>query len=205
MNYIIHLNAFLVKAAKEKWMVPYHYSLYMALFATWNKLGFRKIFSIRRDEIMAAAKIKAKSTYYRALKDLHAHQYLVYYPSSQRQYPASVAMIPLDGRTRPSKEPPNTKMDTAMVSLDGPLLKTNIKLISNDVSNSLPELEEVLKFFSTNQYAREEALKFWYHHEATSWLTGNTPVQHWQPLAHKWMLNVSKTNNDNNENYDQPF
>lgn len=204
MNYIIHLNAFLDKAAKEKWMVSYHYSLYMALFNTWNKLGFRKTFHIRRDEIMSAAKIKAKSTYYRCIKELHAHQYLVYYPSAQRQCPATISMIPLDGLTELLNRPQNTKMENAMVSLEGHLLQTNIKTISNDVSNGLPNLEEVLKFYSTHNYPREEALKFWYHHEATSWLTGNTPVQHWQPLAHKWMLNVSKSNN-NNEDYDQSF
>lgn len=198
MNYIIHLNAFLDKAAKEKWMVPYHYSLYMVLFSTWNKLGFRKTFNIRRDDVMQAAKIKSKTSYYRCIKDLDAHQYLVYYPSDQRQCPASVSMIPLDGRN-------STKINSPTVPLKGPLLKTNIKLISNEVSNGLPNLDEVLKFFSSNQYPREEALKFWYHHEATCWLTGNTPVQHWQPLAHKWMLHISKPNNEKDADNDESF
>lgn len=192
MNYIIHLNAFLEKAAKEDWMVPHHYSLYMALFNTWNKLGFRKAFNVRREEIMRAAKIKAKCTYYRSLRELDARQYLVYLPSDSRFTPATVSIIPMGIQNEPQQVPPK-----------GPLLETNINLISNDVSNGLPTLDEVLVFFVSHQYSIEEAKKFWYHHEATGWLTGNTPVLHWQSLAHKWMLSAPQTKKD--EDYNQSF
>jgi hypothetical protein len=205
MNYIIHLNVFLEKAAKEKWMVPHHYSLYMVLFNTWNRLGFRKNFSIRRDEVMQAAKIKSKSTYYRCLKELDAHQYLVYYASAARQYPAIISIVPLDGRKESREVPPFTPNGHPTVPPVVPLLQTNIKLISNEVSNGLPSQEEVVKFFLAQHHAREEALKFWYHHEATGWLTGNTPVLHWQPLAQKWMLNAATTKTNNDEDYDQSF
>lgn len=205
MNYIIHLNVFLEKAAKEKWMVPYHYALYMVLFNTWNKLGFKKNISIRRDEVMQAAKIKSKSTYYRCLKELDAHQYLVYYPSASRQYPAIISIIPLDGQRRNGEDPMFTKTHPAIVPAAAPLLQTNIKLISNEVSNGLPSQEDVLKFFLAHHHTKEEALKFWYHHEATGWLTGNTPVQHWQPLAHKWMLTIAQSKTDQDEDYDQSF
>ncbi|WP_343670092.1 hypothetical protein [Chitinophaga sp.] len=192
MNYIIHLNAFLAKAAKEEWMVPHHISLYMALFHTWNKLGFRKAFNVRREEIMQAAKIKAKCTYYRSLRELDARQYLVYLPSDSRFTPATVSMIPMGMHNGPEQGP-----------LKRPLLKTNTNVITNDVSNGLPTLDEVLIFFATHKYNLEEARKFWFHHEATGWLSGNTPIQHWQPLAHKWMLSAPQTKND--EDYHQPF
>lgn len=205
MNYIIHLNVFLEKAAKEKWMVPPHYALYMVLFNNWNKLGFKKSFSIRRDEIMQASKIKSKTTYYRCLRELDAHQYLVYYPSSSRQYPAIIAIVPLNGQRGSVEVPMYPQNKQPMVPPAVPLLQTNIKLISNEVSNGLPNQEEVINFFLAQQHTEEEALKFWYHHEATGWLTGNTPVLHWQPLAQKWMLNatIAKTNKD--EDYDQSF
>ncbi|WPV67837.1 hypothetical protein [Chitinophaga sp. LS1] len=192
MNYIIHLNAFLEKAAKEEWMVPHHYSLYMALFNTWNKLGFRKTIYVRREEIMRAAKIKSKCTYYRSLRELAARQYLVYQPSASRFTPATVSMVPMGIRNEPLQVPPK-----------GPLLETKIKSISNDVSNGLPTMDEVIAFFTSYQYSQEEARKFWYHHEATGWLSGNTPVQHWQPLAHKWMLKSPQFKND--EDYNQSF
>lgn len=192
MNYIIHLNAFFEKAAKEEWMVPHHYSLYMALFHTWNKLGFKKTIRVRREEIMKAAKIKSKCTYYRSLRELDARQYLVYLPSDSRFTPAAVIMIPM-----------GIHNDHRPVSPKGPLSETNLKTVSNDVSNSLPTLDEVLHFFHLHQYSKEEGQKFWYHHEATGWLSGNTPVQHWQPLAHKWMINAAQNKQD--EDYNQSF
>jgi hypothetical protein len=197
MNYIIHLNAFLDKAAREPWMVSYHYSLYMNLFHMWNRLGFKKTFNIRRDELMAAAKIRGKNTYYRCMRELEAGGYIVFHQAQSRYTMASVSIHEL----LPGK--------TQQVSPGRPIHKTNLKLITNVVSNGLPTQEEVINFFSQHQQQKEEALKFWYLHEATNWLVGNTPVQHWQPLAQKWMLNPvnpKMTQHGNSDkDYDEPF
>lgn len=197
MNYITHLNAFLDKAAGELWMASYHYSLYMNLFHTWNKLGFKKTFNIRRDEIMKAAKIRGKNTYYRCIRELEAGGYLIFHQAPTRYTLAAVTMHPL------------ILPRTQQVDPERPIHKTNLKLIKNVVSNSLPTQDEVIRFFALHQEQREEALKFWYYHEATNWLAGNTPIQHWQPLAHKWMLNSSnpqKPKHDSSvKNYYEPL
>lgn len=197
MNYIIHLNAFLEKAAGEPWMVPYHYSLYMNLFRTWNKLGFRKTFNIRREETMAAAKIKAKATYYRCLRELEAGGYLIFHPAPTRYTQAAVTMLSLETRK------------TQQVLPGEPINKTNKKIIIKEVSNGSPTQEEVISFFTLHLQRKEEALKFWYYHSATNWIIASTPVQNWQSLAHKWMLqhgSHKKTLYENSyKDYSEPF
>lgn len=207
MNYIIHLNAFMEKAAKEDWLVPYHYSLYMSLFNTWNKLGFRKEFSIHRENTMKAAKLTSKTTYYKAIKQLEAGNYLVFYPSQSRFVQARVLMIPLWKVQVPETLNENLSSGNLQVPPKGLLQQTNIKLISNEVSNGLPSMDDVVKFAIMHQYNAEEAVKFWYHQEATGWVVGNTTVQHWQPLMHKWMLNLrsNQSNNDKDPDYNEPF
>lgn len=62
-----------------------------------------------------------------------------------------------------------------------------------------PGLTAVIAFFRLHHYPAAEAEKFWLYYEATGWKTGSgAPIQNWQALAHKWMLNpVIKNVNPN--------
>ena len=53
--------------------------------------------------------------------------------------------------------------------------------------------EEVEQFFTQNNYPDQEAKKFFNHYKAIGWkIKGITPIEDWQALAHKWMLNAGK-------------
>ncbi|WPQ63401.1 hypothetical protein SIO70_00805 [Chitinophaga sancti] len=214
MNYIIHLNAFLERAAKEQWVVAYHYSLYMALFRIWNKTGFRKTFQIRKTDAMKAARISSKTTYYRCLKELEAAKLLIFYSSSSRFTPAEIEMIPLVNMQDygtvhvPAGGPQKEENGTPTVPGEGPFLKQENTKYTNSVSKG-PGLDDVLKLFLVHEYDTGLGLRFWYQFEATGWKIGNTPIANWQALAHKWMLNTTqpkqKTDNNNDQDYDQSF
>ncbi|QHS61056.1 hypothetical protein [Chitinophaga agri] len=94
MNYIIHLNAFFTKAEGDRWLTPYHQSLYLTLFRLWNKSRFKHAITIYRDITMAKSKIGSKGTYYRCLKDLANAGYIHYYPSGVRFEAATVTIVP---------------------------------------------------------------------------------------------------------------
>lgn len=214
MNYIIHLNAFLDRAAKEQWVVANHYALYMALFHIWNKTGFRKIFWIQRNNVMKAAKITSKNTYYKCLRELEDAKLLKYYAGNSRLTPAKIEMFPLvsmpdSGTVTVSPgEQKNQKNGTVTVPDKGPLLKTNNANFINSVTNG-PSLDDVLKFFTGHEYGTGLGLRFWYQYQAFGWKIGNTPIVNWEALAHKWVLNAntphSQNAGNNDYNYNESF
>ena len=214
MNYIIHLNAFLKMAAEAKWIGVHHYALYMSLFHIWNKTGFRKTFSVKRNDAMTAAKISSKTTYYKCLKDFEAAKLLKYFVGTSPFTPAEIQMIPLvniqdygtvNGSEKGQQKQNNGKLT---VSPEGPLLQTNNTNFSNCVSNG-PSLDDVIKLFMAHEYETGLALRFWYQYEALGWKLGNTPIVNWTALAHKWVLNANfpnpKNPNNNDQNYDESF
>lgn len=214
MNYIIHLNAFLDRAAKEQWIVAYHYALYMALFNMWNKTGFRKTFRVKRKDGMSASKISSKTTYYKCLKELEEAGLLKYYAGKSPFTPAEIEMISLAGKANfgtvsgPTEGPQNSKKGTVTVPGQGPLLQTKNTNFSNSVSNG-PSLDDVLKLFMVHEYDISIGLRFWYHYQACGWMIGKTPIMNWEALAHKWVLNADLLNaqngNTNDFNYDEPL
>ncbi|SFO26663.1 hypothetical protein SAMN05428949_4717 [Chitinophaga sp. YR627] len=96
MNYIIHLNAFFMKAEEDHWLTPYHQSLYLALFRAWNQARFKQVLKIYREPLMAKAKIGSKATYYRCMKELSDAGYIQYYPSKLRYEAATVTIVPFN-------------------------------------------------------------------------------------------------------------
>lgn len=190
MNYIKHLNAFLNRATKDTWVMAYHYTLYMTLFHWWNKTGFKKGISIKRADLMKAAKIRSKTMYYRCLKDLAEAQLLKYSPANSRFTTAEIELIPLDN-------------GPVQVPEEGLYNQTNKKLVKS-VSNG-PSLDEVLTLFVARQCNTEEGLKFWYQNEATNWMIGLNPIVNWQALAQKWILHIKHRNLTNHVSNDQDY
>jgi replication initiation and membrane attachment protein DnaB len=58
-----------------------HISLYMAILQQWNLNGGTNTFIILRRNIMKAAKISARHTYNKCIKELHNYGYIVYIPA----------------------------------------------------------------------------------------------------------------------------
>lgn len=56
-----------------------------------------------------------------------------------------------------------------------------------------PDLEEVLNYFSQQQFSETEANKFFNYFKSIGWLVGGkTPMADWQAAANNWMLNAPK-------------
>jgi hypothetical protein len=66
--------------------------LYMALFERWNQNDFQNPVLIRRQQIMAAAKISGLATYHRCIRDLHQYGYIHYRPSCNPAVCSEVVM-----------------------------------------------------------------------------------------------------------------
>src|SRR5699024_7334037 len=81
VNFIHHLKSVFLLFAKDNRLNPTHISLYMALFQLWNHNRFPDRFYVNREEVMRLAKIGAKSTYHRCVKDLNNYNYIIYSPS----------------------------------------------------------------------------------------------------------------------------
>lgn len=61
---------------------PTHISLYMALLYRWHLSGGQNPILISRDGVMKAAKIYARGTYNKGMRELHCYGYIRYQPSS---------------------------------------------------------------------------------------------------------------------------
>lgn len=81
MNYVHHMNALMENIKKDPRLNPTHISLYLSLFRLWNILRFPESFYINREDVMQVAKIGAKGTYHRCIKDLDNWNYISYMPS----------------------------------------------------------------------------------------------------------------------------
>jgi hypothetical protein len=56
-----------------------------------------------------------------------------------------------------------------------------------------PDLEEVLNYFSLQQFPETQANKFFNYFKSIGWLVGGkTPMADWQAAANNWMLNAPK-------------
>lgn len=223
MNYLLHLNAFLSMAEKSSWMGPYHYALYMVLFNRWNRCGFKHSFNVIRQDIMHSAKIGSKSTYYSCMKKLQEESLLQFHQAQSRYIAAAVTMIRLDlhagcqefsnglpqGTEKGHKGPFNK---TVQVS-DMGLFNTNrLNNLINEGVKGAPNLDDVIQFFISNSYPKEEALKFFYWYEGSNWISGRqTTIANWEPFAHKWMLNpqspklLSNEHQQKDSDYNEPF
>lgn len=76
-------------------MGPSHISLYMALLHRWNLAGGENPVVIYRDGIMKAAKISARGTYNKCMRELHCYGYIKYRPSCHPAQGSAVFLQPL--------------------------------------------------------------------------------------------------------------
>ena len=75
------LSSFFVSIRSDNRISTSHISLYMALFECWNQNDFQNPVTIKRKQVMEAAKISGLATYHRCIKELHEYGYIVYLPS----------------------------------------------------------------------------------------------------------------------------
>jgi hypothetical protein len=78
------LIAFFEIVAEDPRMTPVHISLYLALLSEHPAFKPNESIPVRRAQLMAKARLGARSTYDKAMHDLHAFRYLLYYPSRQK-------------------------------------------------------------------------------------------------------------------------
>jgi hypothetical protein len=81
MDFIPALNDFFAAVSDDRRLNISHLCIYIALFQYWNKNHFQNPFRIKRADIMHLSKIKAKTTYHKCIKELHAAGYIKYKPS----------------------------------------------------------------------------------------------------------------------------
>jgi hypothetical protein len=185
----------------------------MALFHHWNRNRFSKVISIRREDIMQAARITSVTSYYSCLKDLQQNGLLHFHKSPSRFNQATLEMIPLGNyKSSPGNVqiPPEVHMPAEnRVPPEVPFIKTNLKKNKNSVLNRTPTQEEILFFFHANNQSTEEAMKFFFFNEATNWTIGDIKVTNWQALAQKWMIRQTPTKQQQNApkipNYNEPL
>jgi hypothetical protein len=81
MEFIPVLNDFFEIATNDRRLGITHLCIYIALFQCWNKNHFQNPITIRRIQVMRLAKINAKTTYHKCIKELELAGYINYRPS----------------------------------------------------------------------------------------------------------------------------
>ncbi|MFZ4262173.1 hypothetical protein ACFRAE_09020 [Sphingobacterium sp. HJSM2_6] len=69
-----------------------HIAIYTAIWMYWMECGKPEVIHVYCRQIMPKAKIRASSTYYGCLGDLHGFGYLQYYPSYNRNKPSCIIL-----------------------------------------------------------------------------------------------------------------
>lgn len=95
MEGMIQLVGFFNDVSKDHRISPTHISLYLAIFISWTVNGCQNPLSLQRAELMRAAKINSRDTYYGCLKDLDEFGYVRYSPSFRCSVPSQVFIVPL--------------------------------------------------------------------------------------------------------------
>ena len=68
-----------------------------------------------------------------------------------------------------------------------------------EISNKIPKVDEVIKYFQEQNFPEIEANKFYNYFSSNGWLVGGkTPMKNWKAAAKNWMLNSLKYNGNNN-------
>ncbi|GAA3930372.1 hypothetical protein GO495_07475 [Chitinophaga oryziterrae] len=96
MNYIRHMRNFYSLVEKDKRLKPWHITLYIALFNTWDKYHFPPLFEISRDPLMNGSHIGNKNTFAKTLKQLHEYGYIIYQPELRKGYYPTVILFGLN-------------------------------------------------------------------------------------------------------------
>jgi hypothetical protein len=91
------LADFFLAVREDGRMGPTHVSLYLALLNSCNVSGGQNPVVITREEVMKAAKIKARQTYNQCIRELHCYGYIKYRPSFHPTGGCMVFLNPLQG------------------------------------------------------------------------------------------------------------
>jgi hypothetical protein len=219
MNYIKHLTAVFEIFDADKRLTPFHISLYMSLFRSWNLNFFHNPVSISRDEMMKMSKIGSVNTYIRCLKELHSWNYIRYEPSYNRHKGSIVYLYTFDNSTDNASVMPvilsvnniNIENKTNLIEqaqnfeLKNSGMKTKTeeekeklreKKKNDELSSSStfpPSLEHVKIYFNEKSVSALEAEKFFNHFESNGWLVGGrSKIKDWKAAARNWILNIPK-------------
>lgn len=92
MNYILHLNNWLVALQAKEEAKPTHISLYLALFNHWNKQRFADRIFVTRFDLMEMSKIGSNTTYSNCMSALHEWGWIYYSPSNSTYAKSEVRM-----------------------------------------------------------------------------------------------------------------
>jgi len=87
------LLVFMAAAEADPRLGTAHISLYVSLFAEWQKAPGSAV-SFSRPQLMAYAKISSRATYHKCMKELHDYGYIKYIPS---HHPVLGSLAILDG------------------------------------------------------------------------------------------------------------
>ena len=112
MNYVQHLNALMETVRRDPRLNPTHISIYLSLFRLWNILRFPDSFYINREEVMSVAKVGAKGTYHRCMRELNDWNYIVYMPSHNPYKGSRVRMFALKTTLVLNQGKPTTGTET---------------------------------------------------------------------------------------------
>lgn len=210
VNYVAQLNTFWKKAIKEKKLKASHVSAYFMLFQEWNQRYFKDTFQLELEEMRPKAKM-AKTTFYNCLKELDALGYLKYDYTPGGGGKSYITMIPfsLPGGSDPESEPVTSPDSGPRRPRSGKVTHPKLGSVNNktnkQILNGGPSLEEVLVFFSEQQYPDSQARRFWLYYDALNWHIGKSPIINWPSLAQKWMFNPPKASNKKKHYDDEPF
>lgn len=204
MNYISHLTAVIDRFSKDDTLNPSHVSLYLALFYQWNINRFNNPISVNRSEVMTVSKIGSKSTYHKCLKDLHAKEFIVYYPSHNPMKGSLIDLTNFGTSTGTStRTSTRTSSGTSTGQVVGQVLVPSLNSINNiNITNNkkntsfyIPSIEEVKLFFENDL----EAEKYFNYYASKGWVVGNkSPMKDWKAAARNWKLNANKFQAANN-------
>ena len=67
-----------------------HIGIYAAVLQYWKKHDYNNPVQVHCREIMELAKISARATYFKVIKDLNEYGYIKYEPSYKRNQPSKV-------------------------------------------------------------------------------------------------------------------
>ncbi len=93
MDKVNQLIQLLSKATSDARLTSTHISMYCVLCYIWLVNDTKPFFNISRSKIMAASKIKSKSTYHRILADLKRSGYILYKASYHPIHGSSVSLL----------------------------------------------------------------------------------------------------------------
>lgn len=93
MDKLQQLTRYINRMVSDTRLKPVHLSLSIALCHGWIASQFQRSHRVSRRVLMKASRIRSKSTYHKALKDLQAFGYLKYFPSYHPRK-ASEVVIP---------------------------------------------------------------------------------------------------------------